>query len=137
MTIRRLDLGDVGKLALFRLYFIETGQECDVDLFLENLAETDKDEFAVVIEYLDRVAQHGPPKNKEKSRFLDKKLRVFELKSGRVRIPAFWDEGRLIICANAFFKDAAKTKKKELRRARMLKKQYDDDKNRKQLKFKG
>lgn len=136
MTIRRLDLGDVGKLALFRLYFIETGQECDVDLFLENLAETDKDEFAVVIEYLDRVAQHGPPKNKEKSRFLDKKLRVFELKSGRVRIPAFWDEGRLIICANAFFKDAAKTKKKELRRARMLKKQYDDDKNRKQLKFK-
>lgn len=136
MTIRRLDLGDVGKLALFRLYFIETGQECDVDLFLENLAETDKDEFAVVIEYLDRVAQHGPPKNKEKSRFLDKKLRVFELKSGRVRIPVFWDEGRLIICANAFFKDAAKTKKKELRRARMLKKQYDDDKNRKQLKFK-
>ena len=136
MTIRRLDLGDVGKLALFRLYFIETGQECDVDLFPENLAETDKDEFAVVIEYLDRVAQHGPPKNKEKSRFLDKKLRVFELKSGRVRIPAFWDEGRLIICANAFFKDAAKTKKKELRRARMLKKQYDDDKNRKQLKFK-
>ena len=136
MTIRRLDLGNVGKLALFRLYFIETGQECDVDLFLENLAETDKDEFAVVIEYLDRVAQHGPPKNKEKSRFLDKKLRVFELKSGRVRIPAFWDEGRLIICANAFFKDAAKTKKKELRRARMLKKQYDDDKNRKQLKFK-
>lgn len=136
MTIRRLDLGDVGKLALFRLYFIETGQECDVDLFLENLAETDKDEFAVVIEYLDRVAQHGSPKNKEKSRFLDKKLRVFELKSGRVRIPAFWDEGRLIICANAFFKDAAKTKKKELRRARMLKKQYDDDKNRKQLKFK-
>lgn len=136
MTIRRLDLGDVGKLALFRLYFIETGQECDVDLFLENLAETDKDEFAVVIEYLDRVAQHGPPKNKEKSRFLDKKLRVFELKSGRVRIPAFWDKGRLIICANAFFKDAAKTKKKELRRARMLKKQYDDDKNRKQLKFK-
>lgn len=136
MTIRRLDLGDVGKLALFRLYFIETGQECDVDLFLENLAETDKDEFAVVIEYLDRVVQHGPPKNKEKSRFLDKKFRVFELKSGRVRIPAFWDEGRLIICANAFFKDAAKTKKKELRRARMLKKQYDDDKNRKQLKFK-
>lgn len=136
MTIRRLDLGGGGKPTLFLLCFIETGRESDVDQFLEKLAENDPDEFASVVEYLDRVAQHGPPKNEEKSRFLDKRLRVFELKSGRVRVPAFWDKGRLIICANAFFKDAAKTKKRELQRARTLKKQYDHDKNLNQISFK-
>ena len=136
MTIRRLDLGLDGNPVPFQLYFIETGRECDVGQFLEKLAETDLDEFANVVEYLDRVAQYGPPRNEEKSRFLDRKLRIFELKSGRVRIPAFWEKGRLIICANAFFKDAAKTKKKELQRARALKKQYDNDKNMNQVKFK-
>lgn len=136
MTVRRLDLGDGGESALFRLYFIETGHDGDVNQFLEKLAHTDPDEFAGTVEYLDRVAQHGLLKNEEKSRFLDKKLRIFELKSGRVRIPAFWDKNRLIICANAFFKDAAKTKKNELRRAQTLKKQYDYDKNLNQVTFK-
>ena len=123
-------------MSFCRLYFIETGRANDVDQFLETLADADEDEFAKVIECLDRVARCGPPRNEEKSRFLDKKLRVFELKSGRVRIPAFWEEGRLIICANAFFKDSAKTKKKELKRARLLKRQYDAEKKLKQVEFK-
>lgn len=136
MTIRKLDLGDGGKLTFCRLYYIETGRESDVGLFLERLAGDDEGEFSKVLECLDRVEQCGPPRNEEKSRFLDKKLRVFELKSGRVRIPAFWEDGRLIICANAFFKDSAKTKKKELKRARLLKKQYDEEKKLKQVEFK-
>ena len=123
-------------MSFCRLYFIETGRENDVDQFLENLAGADEGEFAKVVECLDRVARCGPPRNEEKSRFLDKKLRVFELKSGRVRIPAFWEDGRLIICANAFFKDSAKTKKKELKRARLLKRQYDTEKKLKQVEFK-
>lgn len=136
MTVKKLDLGNGEKLTFYRLYFIETGRENDVDRFLEDLAEADEDEFARALEYLDRIAQHGPPKNEEKSRFLDRALRIFELKSGRVRIPAFWEEGRLVICANAFFKDAAKTKKKELRRAQALKKQYDTEKKLNQIEFK-
>ncbi len=135
MTVKRLYLGDADKSRLIRLYYIETGRESDVEQFLCNLSQTDLGEFAAVVEYLDRIGETGLPKNKEKSRYLDKKLRIFELKCGRVRISAFWDEGRIIICANAFFKDSAKTKKRELQRARSLKKQYDAAKEQNQLKL--
>ena len=48
----------------------------------------------------------------------------FELKTKRVRIACFWDEGRLIVCSHAFLKKRQKTPEGELRRLEASKRAY-------------
>ena len=54
-------------------------------------------------------------------------IRVFIGKDS-IRIFCFFDEGKLVVLINAFFKKSRKTPKRELDRAIRLRKQYFDEK---------
>jgi phage-related protein len=55
-----------------------------------------------------------------------------ELGSNIYRVFSFFDKGHLVILINGFQKKSQKTPKKEIEKAEKIKKQYFDEKNRKQ-----
>jgi len=101
-----------------------TDRTCQLFDFLAQLVKEDPGEAARVAALLDRTAEHGPPKDETKCRFF-KSLRLFELKTrGGVRIMAFLEESRLIICSHAFMKKSQKTPDSEKKRAADAKADY-------------
>ncbi|MBT7067404.1 MAG: hypothetical protein HN919_13960 [Verrucomicrobia bacterium] len=117
------------------IFAMGTEKECQVLEFLKDLAESNGAEAARTWALIDRTVEHGTPKNKEKCRFFSE-LRVFELKTrGGVRIMAFWDTGKLIVCSHAFLKKSTKTPKREMERAREAREQYFNSKQRGRLIF--
>ncbi len=79
--------------------------------------------LAKVAALLDRTAEEGPPRNKEKCRYF-RNEQLFELKADSVRIMAFWDEGRVIVCSHGFPKKKQKTPSGELDRATQSRSAY-------------
>ena len=117
------------------IFAMGTEKDCQVLDFLKDLAESNGAEAARTWALIDRTVEHGTPKNKEKCRFFSE-LRVFELKTrGGVRIMAFWDAGKLIVCSHAFLKKSTKTPKREMERAREAREQYFNSKQRGRLIF--
>ncbi len=90
-------------------------------------------EAATMVNLLERTSQHGPPKNKEKSRFLENN--IFEFKHNQLRILYFYDAGKLIVCTHHFTKKQQKTPKKEIKRAKKMHELYLLNKKNKNLKF--
>ncbi len=110
------------------IFAMGTEGDCQLLDFLESLDGSNPAEAARAWAVIDRTAEHGPPRNKEKCRFFTD-LKVFELKTrGGVRIMSFWDEGKLIVCSHAFLKKSRKTPKAEKDRAREARKEYLDAK---------
>ena len=73
---------------------------CPVVDFLDTLETDSKADFRQVMTLVRRTAAVGPPMNTGKSRPLDEE--IYELKTRRgIRIPYFYDEGRVIICTEA------------------------------------
>ena len=71
--------------------------------FLDRLEQQSRREWAHATALLERTASHGPSPNTQKSRPLSGT--VFELKTRLgVRIPYFYDEGRVIICTEMLLK---------------------------------
>jgi phage-related protein len=97
--------------------------ECPLHTFIAELAQSNQKEFGKVTALLKRVADHGLPRNEEKCRYF-RDLQAFELKSGSIRVMAFWDEGRLIICSHAFPKKGRKTPVQQLERLKDAKVSY-------------
>lgn len=86
--------------------------DCQVRVFLEDLAADSQSDYHQTTALLRSVAMNGPPRNEMRSRPLADK--VFELKTrGGIRILYFYDDGRLVICTEAL----RKPKKRELRTA--------------------
>ena len=83
---------------------------CQVQSFLDDLAHEAYDDFRQVAALIERSAACGPPRNTKKSNPLGNELFEFKTRGG-IRIPYFYDEGRLIICTQAL----RKPKKSELR----------------------
>jgi phage-related protein len=101
-----------------------TGSGCPLFDFLAKLKRDDQDEFARLRALLDRTAEHGTVRNEQKLRFF-KEEKVFEFKTrGGVRVMAFWDEGRVIICSHGFLKKSQKTPSGELDRAVTARTEY-------------
>jgi phage-related protein len=117
------------------IFAMGTNEDCQVLEFLKDLAESNGAEAARTWALIDHTVEHGAPKNKEKCRFFAE-LKLFELKTrGGVRIMAFWDKGKLIVCSHAFLKKSTKTPKRELVRAKEARKRYFDSKQRGRLIF--
>lgn len=109
--------------------------DCPVWDFLEALQQEDGGEFLRITALLAYTADEGPPKNVEKSRFI-RELRVFEFKTrGGVRIMAFWDSERMIICSHGFMKKSQKTPQREMERVRLAREEYFRAKARNEVRF--
>ena len=105
--------------------------DCPTLDFLNDLKRDNEREYVKIMAYLARTADHGPPvKNKEKCRYFPQ-LKAFELKTtGGVRIMAFWDADRLIVCSHGFMKRSRKTPKEQLTRLTRSREQYFDAQSR-------
>ncbi len=88
-----------------------------------------------MLKLLDRVADHGPPRNTEISHQLGPGL--WEFIQGRVRVLWFYDEGKLVICSHGFVKKRQKTPATEIERAQEYRRQYFLAKGQAALKMKG
>ena len=83
---------------------------CRVSEFLDQLERDSRHDFDQVMAELNRAATDGPPKSPKKSRPLGDKVYEFKTRGG-IRIPYFYDAGRLITCPEAM----RKPKPKEVR----------------------
>ena len=72
------------------------------------------------------TAHNGPPRNREKSNDLGDGL--CEFKTKYLRIPYFFDEGRVILCTHLFKKERGKTPPAEIERANSVRRRYFEDK---------
>lgn len=93
--------------------FIRSESKSDVDAFLKVLDEGERKKTVALIQ---RVADHGPPRNEQICRSIQSVKGLYELKPGRVRIPFFYQNGRIIL-THAFFKKGQSTPQREIDRA--------------------
>jgi phage-related protein len=106
------------------IHAIGTKNDCPVLAFLGVLAEQNEREYSKIWALLERTINHGVPRNTEKCRVL-KDTELFEFKTGGgVRIIAFWDAKRMIICTHGFMKKSQKTPKPEIEKAETGRKAY-------------
>jgi len=80
-----------------------TSAGCRVSEFLDRLEGDSPQDFDQVVAELNRVATDGPPMSPMKSRPLGGKVYEFKTRGG-IRIPYFYDAGRLIVCTEAMRK---------------------------------
>ena len=100
----------------FNIYALVRDGACDVEEFLAEVESLDPDEADKVLALLERSARHGPPRNKEKSRCVGGK--IFEFKTKSARICYFYDAGKMIICANGFYKPQPKVQDQQIKEAK-------------------
>lgn len=101
-----------------------TDNDCPLFAFFAELKGDNADEHAKLLALLQRSADHGTPKNKEKCRHINNE-KFFEFKTpGGARVMAFWDQDSFIVCSHGFMKQGQKTPKRELKRARDARETY-------------
>jgi len=88
---------------------------------------------AGMVRLLEFTSKHGPPRNKEKSNYLEDK--IFEFKHNQLRILYFFDERKLIVCTHHYVKKQQKAPKKEIIRAKKIYELYLQNKNNDNLEF--
>ncbi len=80
------------------IFALGTIKGCQLLDFMTMLSHDHPDELSRIRALIERTSDHGIPRNVEKCRFFPQ-MGLFELKtSGGVRVMAFWDEGRMIVC---------------------------------------
>lgn len=109
--------------ATYGIYAIETEQGCSVADFLDELKDKRHDQYVKMMALIEMTAEHGPPRNVEKCRMLPA-YNGFELKASQVRIMAFWEKEKMIICSHGFIKKKNKTDKNELKRLKQTRELY-------------
>ena len=117
MTLREIRQGNYG------IYAIATEQGCPVADFLDELKTKRPDQYKKIMALISYTAQNGPPKNKERCRMLPE-YDGFELKANQVRIMAFWDKDKMVICTHGFVKKKNKTDKNELKKLKETRQLY-------------
>ena len=118
----------------FTIYALQSGRDCPVANFLDDAARTMPEEVEKFSALIERTVDHGIPKNKTKVNKLGDGL--FEFKtSGGIRIPFFYDEGKLILCTHGFVKKRRATPKKEIKLAREARKTYEQAKKAGQISY--
>ena len=103
-------------------YFTETG-EMPAKEYLEKESLEVQVKLAALVEY---IADHGRLFNKTKFRKVDSKENIFEFKPADHRFFSFFYEGKRIIITSAYRKKTQKVSKRDLEKARILKKTYAD-----------
>lgn len=119
LVLRTLKRGRACTLAA-----IGSEDQCLLWDFLDDLRRDLSAEFARMLALLEHTAEHGPPRNEQKCRFI-REYQLFEFKGhGGCRVMAFWDENRLIVCTHGFMKKSRKTPRRELERAAEARARY-------------
>mgnify|MGYP001551177106 FL=1 len=126
VVIRMITEGSLNTISAFG-----DKSSCELFEFFEEQRKVRLGEMKRLYRLFARTADKGVPNNNELVRFFNKEG-IFEFKTrGGLRVFAFWDKGRLIICTNGFVKKKQKTPRREIKKAVACKKAYfkakDDD----------
>ncbi|MBI3009210.1 MAG: type II toxin-antitoxin system RelE/ParE family toxin [Candidatus Omnitrophica bacterium] len=89
--------------------------------YLEDTSLDVKVKLAALVKY---VAEHGKIFNITKFRLVDSKEKIFEFKPLQYRFFNFFYEGEKIIITNGYMKKSQKVSRRDLWKARELKKDY-------------
>jgi hypothetical protein len=123
--------------ARFRLIAIGTQEDEKVNLpyfdFQQEALRRSPKEWPKLVRILDYVVEAGPPKDMEKSKPLREAIFEFRTKGG-LRLLWFYDEGRVVICANGYIKQGQKTPPQQINEAIEWKKKYFEAKQARKLK---
>lgn len=115
---------EIYKGKIYTIFAIYEGEKCFVREFIDKFKEEDKKK---VLKLLQRSADVGIPKNKEKFKKLSE--RIWEFKSYQVRILCTLEGNKIILLIDGFIKKKNKTPKNEIERAKNLLKRYWEHKN--------
>jgi len=118
-----LTLHTLAKGKQANIYALGDGGSVQVIDFLEEMEQKRPKEVAKMAALLDRVIEHGIPKDKQKCRTLGNKLYEFKTRGG-LRIVWFWDEEKMVICTHGFKKSTQKTPRGQIERALSKKADY-------------
>jgi phage-related protein len=103
----------------FALFAIVESERCQILDYIDSLQ---KAEQRKLIALLERVTNHGPPRNEEKSKPLREDL--FEFKSFQDRVIWFYDGKGRIVMTHAFQKKGGPVPPEEIRKAKRLRQAY-------------
>ena len=92
----------------YEIHALVKNEKCLVQEFIDDCQVSDRKK---IIALLNRAADNGPPKNKEKFRAVKKTL--WEFKSYQVRILCVFDNDRIIILSHGFIKKSKKRRKEK------------------------
>jgi phage-related protein len=95
---------------------------CQTLDFLDSLEQTNTNEHTGILALLARSAENGTPKNIEKCRHLSDE--IYEFKHKHIRLLFFHQPGHIIICTHGVWKQGQKTRKREIEKAKALRKRY-------------
>ena len=101
-------------------YFTETG-EMPAKEYLGKESLGVQVKLAALVKY---IADHGRLFNKTKFRKVDSKENIFEFKPADHRFFSFFYEGKKIIITNAYMKKSQKVSKRDLEKAKNMKRTY-------------
>jgi phage-related protein len=101
-------------------YFTEAG-EIPAKEYLEDVSLDVRVKLAALVKY---IAEQGKIFDITKFRLVDAKEKIFEFKPLQYRFFNFFYEGRKIIITNGYMKKSKKVSRKDLERARDIKKDY-------------
>ena len=101
-------------------YFTETGK-IPAKEYLEEMVIDVKVKLAVLVKY---IAEQGKIFDITKFRIVDSKEKIYEFKPLQYRFFNFFYEGMKIIITNGYMKKSQKMSKRDLERARNIKKDY-------------
>lgn len=102
--------------------------DCPLLRFLAELEGDLERDGRRMLALLDRVSQHGPPRNVDVSHQVGDG--IWEFIQGRLRVLWFYDSGRLVVCSHGFVKKSRKTPALELERARRCQQEYEQHRTR-------
>ena len=104
-------------------------ERCDVLDLAKGLRRDDPGEYARLMRAFERLSASGPPRNVRRSRALAHG--IFELKSsGGTRVLYFYDEGHVVVCAEAMPKPKHRGLALAIERAARTRWRYLSDKRR-------
>ncbi len=84
----------------FTISVVEPEESSSFELFFDSLEERDQNELDALLE---RMANHGPILNEQKSRQLDDD--IYEFKTRNVRVFYFYEKGRVVILSHGKMKN--------------------------------
>jgi hypothetical protein len=118
---------EIRRGARFRLIAVGTQDNEKIHLpyleFQEEALRRAATEWPKLVRIMDHTAEAGPPKDEEKSKPLREGIFEFRTKGG-LRLLWFYDEGRVVICANGYIKQGQKTPNAEIDAAIQWKNKY-------------
>ena len=101
---------------------------CATLRFCQEIKDKYSEELVKLARLWTDIADDGPPSNDQKFKKLDGTSGLYEIKTSKLRVLCFWDEGSLIICTHGFVKKSQKTPKSEIKKAEQAKTDYFDEK---------